>query len=209
MERGPGRAAQAAMMWLLTLPFILYWLPFLRSIFDGASYQWGHSLFGHGFSGAGLSGDFWFPCLGVALGVILLWSGWRGPDRLFRPLALVVAGIWLADAIHTLLSGEDIAFEGATLGMTLSVGRIFLAYYALLLALLLWTFRAPARPGRPLGRANKLLLLAVILLLPVQYLALSSGQGREASDQIGVLITIGQWLLLSAAFALGSLRARG
>jgi hypothetical protein len=37
---------------------------------------------------------------------------------------------------------------------------------------------------------------------------LSSGRGQEAGDQIGVLITIGQWLLLSAALGLGSLRAR-
>ncbi|HEV2818035.1 MAG TPA: hypothetical protein VGW40_12540 [Allosphingosinicella sp.] len=208
MSRRSERAAHAALMWLLTLPFILYWLPFLRSIFDGASYEWGHSLFGRQFSGAGLGGDFWFPCAGVALGIACLWSGWRGPDRLFRPLALSVVAVWLTDAIHTIASGEDIEFEGATLGMTLSVGRIFLGYYLVLLALLLWSFRAPARPALPLGRANQLLLLVVILLLPIQYAVLSSGRGQEASDQIGVLITIGQWLLLSAAFALGSLRGR-
>jgi hypothetical protein len=207
MDQSPGRAAQAVLMWLLTLPFILYWLPFLRSLFDGASYRWGISLFGRDFSGAGLSGDFWFPCLGVALGIVLLWSGWRGPDRLFRPLALLVAGIWFADAVYAIASGQDIAFEGATLGMTLSVGRIFVAYY-LVLVLMLLDFRGPPRPARPLGRANKILLLIVILLLPVQYAVLSSGRGQETSDQIGVLITIGQWLLLSAAFGLGSLRGR-
>jgi len=201
-----GRAVHAATMWLLTLPLILYWLPFLRSLFDGASYEWGNSLFGRVFHGAGTSGDFWFPAAGTILGVVLLWSGWRGPDRIFRPLALIVAGLWFADAAYMIGSGNDIMFEGATLGVSLSIGRIALAYYGVLLALILWSLRRPGRAGLPLGIANYALLAVVLALLPVQYFLLSAGRGQEANDQTGVIITICQWLLLSAAFAVGSLR---
>ncbi len=206
MGRTTGRAVHVATMWLLTLPFILFWLPFLRALFDGASYEWGNTLLGRAFHGAGTSGDFWFPTIGTLLGIVLLWSGWRGPDRIFRPPALVVVGLWFADAVHTIASGNDIMFEGATLGVSLSIGKIALAYYGILLALILWSFRRAARAGRPLGAVNLALLAIVLVLLPVQYVLLSSAEGQEARDQIGVVITICQWLLLSAAFALGSLR---
>lgn len=201
-----GRAVHATTMWLLTLPFILFWLPFLRSLFDGASYEWGNTVFGVTFHGAGTGGDFWFPTVGTILGIVLLWSGWRGPDRIFRPLALIVVGLWFADSAYTIGSGNDIMFEGATLGVALSIGKIALAYYGVLLALILWGFRRPARAGLPLGLANYALLIVVLALLPAQYYLLSAGRGQEASDQSGVIVTMAQWLLLSAAFALGSLR---
>ena len=66
---------------------------------------------------------------GSILGIVLFWSGWRGPDRIFRPLALIVVGLWFADAVYTIGSGNDIMFEGATLGVSLSIGKIALAYY--------------------------------------------------------------------------------
>ncbi len=203
-----GRAVHSATMWLLTLPLVLYWLPFLRSLFDGVSYEWGNTLFGRTFHGAGTSGDFWFPTAGVVIGVILLWSGWRGPDRIFRPLALAVAGLWFADAIHTIASGSDMIFEGATLGVSLSVGKVALAYYAILLALMVWSFRQPSRASLALTWANYVLLAIVVVLLPVQYFLLSAGRGQETSDLAGVIITICQWLLLGAGFSLGSFRRR-
>ena len=206
MMSGSARIAHVVAMVFLTLSFVLFWLPLVRTICVGPSYEWGSRLFGMGFSGAGIGGDWWFLWIGSAAGIALLWTGWRGPDRLFRPLAFAAAGILLADAIYTVASGNDATFEGATLGVSLSIGTIQLCFYALLLALLLWSWRSPTRRREPLARINTTILVAALMLLPLQYALLSTGQGQEARDAIGVFMTMGQWVLISFGFGLPARR---
>lgn len=186
----------------LTLAFILAWLPAVRGLLDGPTYKWGLTLFGKQFSGAGLDGDYWFVAAEAALGIVTLFLGWRSPGFVFKALSVLFSGVWFADAVYTnLITGEGQVFEGATLGVNVSVGLIFLTVFGALFALsLVWAVFGRAGTPPRWSLANSALLSVVILLLPVQYLMLSSGQGREFADQFGVLVTMGQWLLLSLSF---------
>lgn len=186
----------------LTLAFILAWLPAVRGLLDGPTYEWGVTLFGQQFSGAGLGGDYWFVAAEAVLGVVILFLGWRAPGMLFKALSAGFTGLWFADGLYTaFILGQDQTFEGATLGVNVSIGMIFTAVYGVLFLLaLIWAvFGRPGATPR-WGMANTTLLTLALLLLPAQYLLLSTGEGREISDQFGVLITMGQWLLLSLSF---------
>jgi len=198
-----ARICRVALMVGLTAAFVMAWLPLVRGLLDGPTYEWGLSLFGKQFSGAGLSGDYWLVSLEAALGVILLFLGWRGPGALFKFLSLFFTGAMFADALYSaFVLREGQTFEGATLGVAVSVGTIFMVIYGLMFALaLVWAaFGHPGRPPR-WSMLNSALLTLALLLLPAQYLLLSTGEGREISDQFGVLITMGQWLLVSLSFA--------
>jgi len=198
-----ARTARYILLVGLTLAFILAWLPAVRGLLDGPTYEWGLSLFGHQFSGSGTDGDYWFVASEAVLGIITLYLGWRSPGFFFKAFSLLFSGVWLADAVWSnILTGEGQVFEGATLGVNVSVGLLFLAFFGLMFMLaLVWAlFGRLGRPPR-WGLANSELLSIAVLLLPVQYLLLSTGEAREFSDQFGVLITMAQWLILSLSFA--------
>jgi len=198
-----ARLARYGLLLGVFASFLLFWLPFVRSPLDGGSYEWGRAMFGHFFGGAGVGGDYWFVAAGTALGVALLYLGWRRPGAAFKGLSVLWSGVMLAEALYTrFVLGEDITFEGATLGVMVPVSTAFIAAYALVfLFALAWAFGGrEERPAR-WGVVNTLLVGTALVLLPAQYLLLSTGQGREFADQFGVLITMGQWLLIGFAFA--------
>ena len=64
--RGARRLHVLLMSWI-TLTFVTGWLPFVRGVMDGPTYQWGGGLFAWNFSGAGTGGDFWYAALMAAL----------------------------------------------------------------------------------------------------------------------------------------------
>ena len=198
----PARTARYVLLTGLTAAFVLAWLPAVRSLLDGQTYEWGLTLFGKTFSGAGLEGDYWFVASEAVLGIVTLFLGWRRPGAVFKLLSLAFTGVMFADALYTsFMLGQDQVFEGATLGVNLSVGIIFMAAYGLLFALsLIWALFGKGGPAPRWTLANSALFTVAVLLLPAQYLLLSTGQGRELSDQFGVLITMAQWLLLSVSF---------
>lgn len=198
----PARIARYVLLAGLTVAFVLAWLPAVRSLLDGQTYEWGLTLFGKTFSGAGLEGDYWFVASEAALGVVTLFLGWRSPGAVFKLLSSAFTGVMFADGVYTgFILGQDQVFEGATLGMNVSVGLIFTAVYGLLFVLALaWAAFGKPGPAPRWTLANSALLTVAVLLLPAQYLLLSTGEGREISDQFGVLMTMGQWLLLSLSF---------
>jgi hypothetical protein len=99
-------------------------------------------------------------------------------------------------------SGQEVAFEGATLGVALSFERIAAGIYGLLFLLAAtWALLGRPEPASRWTGLNTALLATAVLMLPVQYLLLRTGQGQEARDVIGVLMTMGQWLLISLSLA--------
>ena len=203
MTQRRARAVQIALMVWLTMTFVTGWLPFLRSLMDGPSYEWGATLFGLSFSGAGLGGDYWFPVLKTAIGLSFLWLGWRAPNGAFRPLLVLWLALMFADTVHAVLTVPDnFRFQGDTLGMDFSLVLVAPALDGGMLLLALWfAARAPALEARPMGPANQLMLGMAILFLPLQFFLLRSGQGQEVNDVVGVLLTIAGWILLSAGLA--------
>jgi hypothetical protein len=204
MESRPSPILRLLMGWL-TLSFILAWLPLVRSFMDGITYEWGTSYFGVQFSGAGLTGDLW---LLVALSVLAMWllyRGWRNPTPPFAAVLLAWLGLAAADSLYTLLLGGGFHFEGATLGVSVSLSLVApLLHVGFFVLAVIWSVRHRRKPHPehlPTWTGTNLVLVGlVVALFPVQYILLSAGQGQEAKDVIGVLLTIGQWILISMAF---------
>ena len=196
----PDFLLRALLAWtaLTTLPL---WLPLVRSFMDGDSYEWGF----FGFGGHGLHGDLWFPALGVALALAIRWLGWRGARMPFHVLLL----LWLVPigAGATYLSitrPEDFRFQGDTMGVNVSLAPVGILLFGGFAALAVFWVVRDLRAGRrrealPWTRTNKILTFGLLALLPLQFVLLRFGGPQSTSDQIGVVITILQWLLVGTA----------
>ena len=131
----PDRLLKAILIWTM-VSLIIVWLPLVRGLMDGDSYQWGNSAWGFQFGGRGLGGDYWFLLLQAAFGLLLLYLGWRGARQPFHWLLL----LWhiqlaLQSIYNSLSSPEDYRFRGDTLGVDVSlawVGPLLFGGFALL-----------------------------------------------------------------------------
>lgn len=202
-----GALLRNVALYIVAFTFIIAWLPLVRSILDGPSYEWGTAFFGYGFSGAGISGDFWFLVAQGLLAFAILYLGFRTPGAasylLLTPWLALNAGSY----VHGYLANpEALMFHGDTLGVHVNIGLFAVALYggALVAAaaaavLEMGGGRKPARFAWT--RANTIALLAALALLPVQFLLLRYASGREFADQAGVILTMAQWAAI--VFALG------
>jgi hypothetical protein len=198
----PDRLLKAILIWTM-ITLLIVWLPLVRGFMDGDSYQWGSSFWGFQFGGRGLHGDYWVLLLQAAFGITLLYLGWRGAQPPFHWLLLlwhIPLGVQATyDAIS---SPEDYRFRGDTLGVDVSlawVGPLFYGGFALLSVL--WVIR-DLRRGREKAlpewnHANRILLLLAISFLPIQFVLLRYGEPHGTTDQIGVILTMLQWLLIN------------
>ena len=202
-EARPDRVLKVLVGWIAYL-LIFSWLPLVRAIFDGETYQWGTTHFGRMFRGAGLSPDAWLLVFKAALLITLLWLALRRRGQLFRWLLLAWSTTLALDALYlTATQPESLEFHGDTLGIHLNLGPVVIAAFAGFAALAgYWVARRSRR--EPIVTrwqpANSKRLAALLLLLPIQFLLLRFGEPHGTTDAIGVLITIAQCPLL--AFAL-------
>ena len=180
---------------------LAFWLPLVRSFMDGDSYEWGFFR----FRGYGLHGDLWLPAVCVMLALAVRWLGWRGARLPFHALLL----LWLVPigAGATYLSitrPDDFTFEGDTMGLSIPlapVGILLFGGFAVLA--ILWVIR-DLRSGRrreapPWTRTNTILVTGLLALLPIQFILLRFGAPHDTTDQIGVVMTIVQWLCVDVA----------
>lgn len=192
------------MMWL-TLTFVFSWLPLVRALMDGTSYQWGTRYFELQFTGAGLTGDLWLLVAQTLLGVWLLYRGWRDPSPPFAAVLLLWFGLLAAHSVYSAATTpQQYRFEGATLGVNVSLAALAPLLHATAFVLAGWWVtrqrRVRASPGRPRWTTTNARIGSVVVLhFPVQFVLLRTGQGQETTDVVGVLLTIAQWLLISAA----------
>jgi hypothetical protein len=202
----PSFILRLILFWL-TILFVIGWLPMLRGAFDGPTYEWGNSYFGKQFSGKGTAGDYWFLIVQAALGILILFLGWRGARPVFLVLALVYQSIGLADSIQSSIANpEQYRFQGDTLGVDVNLTWIAPILNAFFLFLtILWAVRNAKidwqKPVAPWSSRNTKWLLGLLALLPVQYYLLHYGSQPSTEDKIGVLITIFQWLMIGNAFS--------
>lgn len=178
---------------------LLFWLPTVRSAFDGPTYEW--NLFG--FGGKGLAGDYWFVLLGSAVALALQVLGWLRGRTVAQWLLLCWFGLLAAGAVYLAVTAPDsFRFRGDTLGIDVSLAWVapllFGAATALAGALLI-TERRRARPAVSWSRRNSVWLAALAGLLPLQFVLLRFGEPDGITDQVGVLVTIVQWLLVGRA----------
>jgi hypothetical protein len=192
---------------LTMLTMIVVWLPFIRGLLDGETYEWGASFWGFQFGGRGASGDYWILIFQAIFGISLLYFGWRGARQPFHWLLLIWTIPSFIDAIYNALRfPENYRFRGDTLGVDVSLAWVGPLFFGGLAALsVIWVIRdlrqRQTREVPAWNRANSILLALTIGLLPVQFGLLRFGEPHGTTDQIGVLLTIAQWLILNMSFA--------
>jgi len=204
-----GRLHRLLLFWV-ALSFVLFWLPLVRSIMDGATYEWGVMWWGLRLGGTGLEGDLWYLAMGVALGIALLWSG-SGDGVFFRWVTPAWMILLLSQAVHlAVTTPEGFVFHGDTLGVRLNLTWIAPTFHAAGLLLFGWwllgRLREGERPGaRTWDATHTRRVLTLAALLPIQFVLLRFGEPHGATDAVGVVITMGQWL--AVPWALGVRRA--
>ena len=201
----PDRLLRVVLVWTM-ITMVVVWLPLIRGLMDGASYEWGNSLWGISFRGNGLQGDYWILPLLATFSLSLLYLGWRGARQPFHWLLLA----WnVPNAIEAAYLGirfpERYRFQGDTLGVDVSLAWFGPAFFGLLALLsIAWVVRdlrrERDRQAPDWTRKNQVVLIATISFLPVQFVLLRIGADGDLLDVIGVLLTILQWVMVSLAF---------
>ncbi|MFN2566606.1 MAG: hypothetical protein ABR499_16540 [Gemmatimonadaceae bacterium] len=200
----PDRLLRALLVWT-SIVFLAAWLPLVRGAFDGPSYEWGTSYWGVPFSGAGVGGDYWLPVLKTALGLAILWLGWRGARPPFHWLLLAWNVVLTSDALYIAATRPgSLRFRGDTLGVDVSLAWVAPLLTGVFLALaVVWVVRdrrqKDTRSAPRWTRANTAWSVALLALLPIQFALLRFGPPNGAADKAGVLLTIAQWLLVGVA----------
>ena len=203
MGSKPTLIARVLAFWTAGL-FVFSWLPLVRCVFDGDTYQWGTDHFGFVFSAAGIGPDLWLPVVKSAVFVYLMFGLLRGSDTIHRMVMIVWYLAWPIDGVLSYLRNPDgMMFHGDTLGIHLNLGVIVpvvTGVFALLT--LVWAVRESQQDtdaSKPDWTArNRRLLLVWLLLLPVQFVLLRFGAPHGTTDAIGVFVTIAQCPLLAA-----------
>jgi hypothetical protein len=197
--------ASSAVLWWITLTLTTAWLPTIRGVMDGQSYQWATTVFGWSVGGRGMSDAFWFVVLRSAIGIALLYAGWRRPTKRARMLvALYVSELALEILWAAATEPDGFRFRGDTLGVDVSLTWVAPIAACVFAALAVMDIVEPADNSRtnvawtPAGRRRLVIALAV---LPLQWVLLHNGHGMDWRDMVGVGITIAQWWLLSASMA--------
>lgn len=198
------RHSDNLLAWVLNwtaLTTLVFWLPTVRVLFDGPSYSWG--LFG--FGGAGFTVDYLVPVSGSFAALLIQWLGSRGGRRLLLYLLL---GLWhlslAAGAVYFAATRPGtFRFQGDTLGLDFSLAVVGPALFsAWAIATLVWIVRDLRATGADAsGRNTSDLRWAAVLvgLLPAQFFLLRFGAPDGLTDQVGVLLTVAQWLLVGPA----------
>jgi hypothetical protein len=198
----PDKLLKAILVWT-AISLILIWLPLVRGLMDGDTYQWGNSLWGFDISGHGTHGHYWVLVLQALFGIALLYMGWRGAKKPFHWLLLLWHISLAYQAFYNSLTyPEEYRFRGDTLGVDVSlawVGPLLYGGFALLSVV--WVVRDLKQKREHLppawSRTSGLFLLIAAGLLPIQFYLLRYGVPHGPNDQIGVILTMLQWILIN------------
>jgi hypothetical protein len=125
--------------------------------------------------------------------------------RLVAPLVLVYLGVFAANALHQLVRGEPVIFRGDTLNLTVNITVVyFVLQFGMFVLGLAWWYcvrHLDSGPGTPPLSAKRRAILKVCLAaIPVQIILLVVGEPHALTDQIGVLLTLANWLALMWVF---------
>lgn len=181
----------------------LWWVP-ARCLLDERDFQWGTALGGGQLAGQGLGGDLLILLLLSAYAVAMLYLGWHGGRQPFAGMALVWFGVHVVSSVLSAAEG-GLIWYGDALGLRLNLTWISLAVNGTALTIaLVWLardWRTPSAPPFVATARTRKLLLAAAALLPVQIVLFQIGPLHDPTDITALGLTVGQWVLLNAAWA--------
>ena len=199
------------LLWIwISFRTILPWLVFFRLTFEGNSYSWGTDYFGRMFYSSGLArADFLVIYALLAMSLFLLFQLRKQNFKLIAPVLVVYLGFFAADALYALLRGEPIIFQGDTLGVTVNLSTpFFVLQFGMFVVAIAWWLGVrdiATGPGpQPMARYKQVIVKICIAIVPLQLLLLIFGEPHELTDEIGVILTILQWIMLAVAFYPGA-----
>ena len=186
--------------------FIFVWLPLIRGLMDGTSYVWGTNYWGISVGGSGIGGEYWLLVIQGFLGMLILGLGWRGARPTSHGLLLLWHGVFGSSAVYSAITEpEAYRFRGDSLGIDVSIawaGPLFFGGFFLLC--IVWVHkdlrRGKLRIVPAWTRTNTNWLVILLAMLPVQFVLLGFWDEQPLTDQIGVVLTILQCLLLGRIF---------
>ncbi|MFT5372542.1 MAG: tryptophan-rich sensory protein, partial [Lysobacterales bacterium] len=119
-----------AVLWIwISFRTILPWLVFFRLTFEGDSYSWGTSYFGHMFHSSGLARpDFLVIYALLAVSLFMLWQLRKQNFKLGGALLLLYLGFFALNALYQWMTGEPMIFEGDTLGVKVDLSTPFFLF---------------------------------------------------------------------------------
>gem|GEM_PF-5700467 len=121
------------MGWLVFTTLVMPQLVLTRSLVQ-PRYRWSYA----GFSGTGMSGDFWFSLVTFLFLAAMMWFGWRGARMPFHVLALLWSSTLTIRLINGVIArGQQMRFRGDTLGINVWLGW-FIPVYVLFTGLTIW-----------------------------------------------------------------------
>ena len=185
------------------LTFATSWLPFIRGISDGESYQWGTTLFGELFYGDGVGGDFYYVVINVGIFLALMYSFYWIKNRMvFYILLFVWYGSMIGNAFYEVFVGEGYMFHGETMNVHLDLSYAILPLMILIGAFVLNVALEDRKHSFTAIRHKKNNLWALVLLIPIpaQGVLFYMGEPHGISDKIGVIIALLQVVLVWTAF---------
>ncbi|MEQ9403738.1 MAG: ubiquinol cytochrome C oxidoreductase [Cyclobacteriaceae bacterium] len=189
---------------LISLTFMIVWLPLVRSVFDGVSYQWGTNFYGFQIQGAGITPSFSFLVIQLAFYAALIWSMYWVKNRyLFEGLLV----LWFFNVFGNLLSdiiiNGDTMFHGDTLNVHISITWIIVPLSILAIIFIIFIILADRKADNQSihwNARNTRLMWLILGPIPILGLLLASGEPHGITDQIGVIIAIAQCFLIPLIF---------
>lgn len=186
----------------ISLTFMIVWLPFIRSLFDGTSYAWGTNYFGLTINGAGVTPSFIFLILQMSLYAAVIFGLYRMKNR---KLYGGLLGIWwlnvFGNLLFDILKNGDTMFHGDTMNVHVSISTIVIPLAILALLLIIMVLRTEGKETFiPWTKKNRTLLYLFLGMLPILFILLATGTTSGTSDQIGVLLAITQCFYIPFIF---------
>ncbi|MEN2282099.1 ubiquinol cytochrome C oxidoreductase [Algoriphagus sp. SE2] len=186
----------------ISITFMIVWLPFIRSLFDGTSYVWGTEYFGLKLTGAGITPSFLFLIIQMSLYALVIFGLYRMRNR---KLYFALLGIWwlnvFGNLLFDILKNGDTMFHGDTLNVHISITTIIVPLAAIAMFLIIQVVRTEKEDiSISWTKKNSTLLNIFLAMLPLLFILLYSGEPHGITDQIGVIIAIAQCFYIPMIF---------
>ncbi len=184
--------------------FMLVWLPLLRCLFDGSSYQWGQIFWGIQLSSIGLSLDYLFLIFSFGLYLWLYHSFyWQKNRKIFYGLL-----VWwflhnFGNLLFDIWKNGDTMFHGDTLGVHVSLSYIVIPLSLIavvLIYLVIKKDKTKEMVSIPWSSINKRTALIILSPLPIQAILFATGEPHDLGDQIAVIVAIIQAIFFHRIF---------